>query len=126
MLYCPRCETNVLTAREEIDMCLAIILLIFTSGIGLIIYLVYYYSKDENRCVHCRSTCSPHQTGQEISLTSPTPNPYRYIQETQQVQQVQQVQTVNNEVGGVKFCNNCGSKINRPNTSFCPFCGTSL
>jgi len=126
MMYCPRCETNVLAAREDIDICLALILAIFTAGVGLIIYLVYYYAQDENRCVHCHSMCLPHQTGQEISLTSPVTNPYRQIQETQQVQQVQQLQVVNNDNGGINFCNNCGSKISRQNTSFCPFCGTNI
>ena len=123
MMYCPRCETNVLAAREDMDICLLLILAIFTAGFGLIIYLIYYYSQDENRCIHCHSICTLQQTGQEVSLTSPVLNPYRQNRETQQVQVLQ---TVSSEAGGVKFCSNCGSKINRQNTSFCPFCGSQI
>lgn len=123
MLYCPRCETNVLATREDIDICLAIILAIFTAGIGLIIYLIYYFAQDENRCVHCHNICRPHQTGQQVSLTSPVANPYRQNQETQQVQLLQ---TISDEDEGIRFCNNCGVKLNRQGSSFCPYCGNSL
>ena len=40
--WCPRCQQNVLLTREEIDTCLAVVLLIFTAGIGLLIYLAIY------------------------------------------------------------------------------------
>ena len=123
MMYCPHCKSSVLASREDIDICLAIILLIFTAGFGLIIYLIYYYSQDENRCIHCHSICTLQQTGQEISLTSPVTNPYR---QTRENQQVQLLQTVGNENEGVKFCNNCGVKLNRQGISFCPFCGTNI
>ena len=122
-MYCQRCESNVLVAREDIDICLALILLIFTAGFGLIIYLIYYYSQDENRCVHCHNICLQHQTGQEISLTSPATNPYRHNRETQQVQLLQ---TVGDEDKHVKFCNNCGVKLNRQGISFCPYCGSNV
>ena len=51
--FCPRCNQNVLLTRKDFDTCLAIILLIFTAGIGLIIYLAVYHSKPEDKCVHC-------------------------------------------------------------------------
>ena len=123
MMYCPRCETNVLTTREDIDICLAIILLIFTAGFGLFIYLIYYYSQEENSCVHCHNTCIPHRKGQEISLTTPVANPFHLNQETQQVQILQSVSEVNE---GVKYCSNCGVKLNRLDMNFCPFCGTNI
>lgn len=122
MLYCPRCDTNVLATREDIDICLAIILAIFTAGVGFIIYLIYYYAQDENRCVHCRSLCFTQKTSQEISLTSPVVNPYHHNRATQQVQVLN---TVSNEDEGVKFCNNCGVKLKRQGISYCPFCGSS-
>ena len=122
MMYCPRCEQNVLTVREDIDICLVLILAIFTAGIGLLIYLVYYYSQDENRCIHCHSICKIQRTGQEISLTTPVANPYRH---SEQAQQVQLVQVVNDKDEGLKYCSNCGVKLNRQGISFCPFCGSS-
>ena len=123
MMYCKRCESSVLVAREDIDICLALILLIFTAGFGLIIYLIYYYSQEENRCIHCHSICTLQQTGQEISLTTPITNPYRQNQETQQVQLLQ---TVSHDNEGVRFCNNCGVKLKRQGISFCPFCGSTI
>ena len=123
MLYCPRCDTNVLATREDIDICLAIILLIFTAGIGFFIYLIYYYTQEENRCIHCRSICLPQKTNQEISLTSPVSNPYHFNQDTQQVQVLQ---TGSSEGEGSKYCTNCGVKLTRQDMNFCPFCGTNI
>ncbi|MGV9171384.1 MAG: hypothetical protein ACOC44_00465 [Promethearchaeia archaeon] len=54
--YCSKCERNVLLVREDIDLPLAIILLIFTAGFGLFIYLIIYYNREENRCVHYYTT----------------------------------------------------------------------
>jgi len=123
MLYCPRCENNVLTTREDIDICLAIILLIFTAGIGLIVYLIYYYAQEENRCIHCRSICLPQKTDQGSKLITPVSNPYHHNQETQQVQLIQ----VNSGEGeGSKYCSNCGVKLNRLDMNYCPFCGTNI
>jgi hypothetical protein len=51
--FCSHCNQKVLLKRQDIDVCLAIILLIFTAGIGLLIYLIIYYSKKENQCIHC-------------------------------------------------------------------------
>ena len=123
MLYCPRCDTNVLATREDIDICLAIILLIFTAGIGLIVYLIYYYAQEENRCIHCRSICLPQKTDQGINLITPVSNPYHYNQETQQVQLLE---TKSGEGEGSKYCNNCGVKLNRLDMNYCPFCGTNI
>jgi hypothetical protein len=47
--YCPKCAKEVYMKREEIDICLCIILAIFTAGIGLLIYMVIYLDKKENR-----------------------------------------------------------------------------
>ena len=52
--YCPKCSKNVLLTRGKLDFCIAIMLLIFTIGIGLIFY---YYAREKNRCVHCGSLC---------------------------------------------------------------------
>ena len=123
MLYCPRCDTNVLATREDVDICLAIILLIFTAGIGLFVYLIYYYAQEENRCIHCRSTCLPQKTDQEINLVNAVSNPYHHNQETQQVQVIR---TGTSEGEGSKYCSNCGVKLNRQDMNYCPFCGTNI
>ena len=75
--YCPRCQQNVLLKREEIDTCLAIILLIFTAGIGLLIYLAIYYSKAEDRCIHCGAKIT--------ALQSPSPYTYQTQAPAQQL-----------------------------------------
>lgn len=112
--WCPRCQQNVLLKREEIDTCLAIILLIFTAGIGLIIYLAIYYSKAEDRCIHCSAKITTPQT------QSP------YISQTQQTSYSTSV-NVSEEVTGFKpgFCALCGEKLDS-GTKFCPNCGSQI
>ncbi len=116
--YCNRCNQEVLLKREEIDTCLAIVLLIFTAGIGLLIYLAIYYSKPEDRCVHC---------GNKIT-TFQTPSPYTY-QPQPQIQQSAYSTPVNTseEITGSRpnFCSLCGEKLN-PGTSYCPNCGSQI
>jgi hypothetical protein len=116
--WCPRCQQNVLLTREEIDTCLAVVLLIFTAGIGLLIYLAIYYSKAEEYCVHCRAKVTAFQT----------PSPY-----TQQTQpQIQQPSysmptDVSGEVTGARpsFCALCGEKLEL-GAKFCPNCGSQI
>lgn len=43
--YCSNCQKNVLLVREDIDIPLAIILLVFTAGFGLFVYLIIYYNR---------------------------------------------------------------------------------
>lgn len=112
--YCPHCKQNVLLKREDIDVCVAIILFFFTAGIGLIVYLIIYYSKPQNRCVNCNSIVSPalseHMTREEIEAPE-KPNPYSLT-------------STNNE--SIKFCAYCGEAIQSKNTQFCAHCGTKL
>jgi len=134
--YCSHCKQNVLLKREDIDTCLAIILLLFTAGIGLVIYLIIYYSKPENRCVHCNSIC-------EITL------PRQYPESTEQLSYQQQA-SVNEltfqgqqipqqipdkkmpekveEVKGATYyyCPFCGDKLENRGVKFCPGCGSKL
>ncbi|MEE9378056.1 MAG: zinc-ribbon domain-containing protein [Candidatus Lokiarchaeia archaeon] len=114
--WCPRCQQNVLLKREEIDTCLAIILLIFTAGIGLIIYLAVYYSRPEQNCIHCGykitalQTQSPYTSQPQIQQSSyPTPA------------------NISEEVTGVKpnFCALCGEKLDM-GIKFCPNCGSQI
>jgi hypothetical protein len=38
-MYCPKCKMNVYTKKNDFNIGLAIILAIFTGGIGLLIYV---------------------------------------------------------------------------------------
>ncbi|MFX0060183.1 MAG: hypothetical protein ACFE85_08750 [Candidatus Hodarchaeota archaeon] len=121
-LYCPKCNSNVLTTREEPDICLMIILLIFTGGIGLIIYLVIYYGKDPIRCVHCKSICKPELVEKESNSSN---------QEINKYYEVRPILTIEKEQDNVefhsKYCFNCGVQLDeRAELKFCPFCGTKI
>ncbi|MFX0002896.1 MAG: zinc-ribbon domain-containing protein [Candidatus Hodarchaeota archaeon] len=116
--YCPRCQTKVLLTREKIDTCLAVILLIFTGGIGLIIYLAVHYSKPKQHCIHC---------GTKISVLI---NSYPYTNQSQSEAQNALYNTSTNsseEVLGVRpnFCAFCGEKV-EVGTRFCQNCGSKI
>ena len=110
--YCPRCRQEVLLTREEINWGIAILLLCFTGGIGLIIYLVIYYSKPEDRCIHCNSRVSSrvNQYQQVIEPVSPIPN--------------QEIKLTEGEKS--KYCPYCGEQLESSNVRFCSNCGTKV
>ena len=116
--YCPNCKMNVLTVREDIDLCLIIILCIFTAGIGVLIYLAIYYEKEPNRCVHCKSICQPISNVQNDSVLNSKPSQINKYQEAENyVENIAQVAVES------KFCSNCGVKIGeREGLKFCAFC----
>jgi len=130
--FCPNCKQNVLLVREEINWPLAIILLFFTAGIGLIIYLIIYYSKTEECCIHCHSqittiTALSAQPAQQIAQN--VQNPYRFQTETQNQQKneyrisesVEDVKTIQ-----LNFCPFCGERLENKDATFCPHCGTKV
>ena len=112
--YCPHCQQNVLMAREEMNVALAILLLCCT-GIGFVIYLIFYYSKSENKCIHCGSYC-------QATL------PNKSSQTVLQLQNQTQSNTENAKILGkqLKFCPLCGNKLEEGNQNFCPNCGSKL
>lgn len=114
--WCPRCQQNVLLKREEIDTCLAIILLIFTAGIGLIIYLAFYYSKAEDRCIHCGAKVTALQT-QSPYAAQPQIQQSSYSTPT----------NISEEITGSRpnFCSLCGEKLDM-GIKFCPNCGSQI
>ena len=57
MMYCPSCEKNTLTKREDFSFLLAF-LLAFT-GLGLVIYILYHIDKKKDHCIHCETKCLP-------------------------------------------------------------------
>ena len=60
IMYCPNCQTDTFTKREDFRYLLAF-LLAFT-GIGLIIYILYYIDKKKDRCVTCDMMCLPRKS----------------------------------------------------------------
>jgi len=130
--FCPNCKQNVLLVREEIDWPLAIILLCFTGGIGLIIYLIIYYNKNEERCIHCHSQITtlraPYAQPAELKAHN-SQNPYHFQTETQKQQKSEY--KVSESVEGVKtiqanFCPFCGERLENKDAKFCPHCGTKV
>jgi hypothetical protein len=121
--YCPNCREQVLLTRKDIDWCLAIILLIFTAGIGFVIYLLYYYSQSENRCIHCGTVIenrlqSPYtQTTDEL--------PYQHTPEEFQYERVEEKQVQEIETEVPRFCPFCGDKL-KGGARFCANCGSKL
>ncbi len=126
--YCPHCQQNVLLTREDIDVCLAIILLIFTAGIGLIIYLAIYYSRAEDKCVHCGTRITalqPQPVGQIPYQQKVQQNPYTYqTQPTQEYTTTSDVEEFKGE--RPLFCVYCGEKLAVEGIKFCPNCGNKV
>ena len=121
-MYCPNCKTNVLTMREEIDICLVIILCIFTAGFGLLIYLAIYYDKKPIHCVHCKAICRnilPAQTNNHSTLKTKDHKSYQEVKLYKQNEPAIEDQS--------KFCYNCGVQLSeREELKFCAFCGSKI
>ncbi|MFO7797341.1 MAG: hypothetical protein ACQERB_09365 [Promethearchaeati archaeon] len=131
--YCEKCGQNTLLKREDLDICLAIILTIFTAGIGLIIYLAIWYSKEENRCVHCGSVVKAFQSSSSKAgndnrdiFQEPIEkgkNPYRLSEKITNNNLEENI----DKIVGIKaiYCPFCGSEI-KDSLDFCPDCGMEL
>ncbi|MFX1339460.1 MAG: hypothetical protein ACFFDK_12680 [Promethearchaeota archaeon] len=115
--YCEHCKQNVSLRRQEIDTWLAIILLLFTGGIGFIIYLIIYYSKPKNRCVHCGTVVSS-------ILDQQTPTPKQITYQQHEKKEVLPVEIVEGEQ--VKYCPLCGADLDEKTQNFCPNCGSKI
>lgn len=115
MGFCPHCQQDVLLHREPINPILAIILFCCTLGIGFFIYLIIYYSKSENRCVHCGTQVTSLQN-QYSQTISQLPN--------QQQAQFSQVKTTESDI--VRYCHLCGGKLDKDTQNFCPHCGSKI
>ncbi|TFG15624.1 MAG: zinc-ribbon domain-containing protein [Promethearchaeota archaeon] len=115
--YCEHCKQNVLLTRQDIDVCLAIILLIFTAGIGLIIYLLIYYSKPKNRCVHCGTVVTTF-----VQSESQAPQQLTYTQQPKQ--EALPVEIIEGEKAS--YCPLCGAQLDERNQSFCSSCGSKI
>ncbi len=121
----------MLLVREDIDWMLAFFLICFTCGCGLIIYLIIYYSKPENRCVHCYTIVldySQHPT-QPIEVQTPyqkVSQPYEVQTKQQNIYEVSKNQFIapKKELKAI-YCPYCGEKIEE-NARFCSGCGAKI
>lgn len=117
MMYCPNCEMNIITKRDDFRYLLAFILAL--TGIGLVIYILYYFDKKKDLCVHCETKCQTkqlkeNQTNIKESLQYNTQNSLEYKDSEL-------------EKETIEYCHNCGTRIgNRDNIQFCMLCGSSI
>lgn len=113
MMYCPKCEKNVFTKKMKFNIGIAIILVIFTGGIGLLIYMVIYLDK-QKRCINCNAFCQDEISDNQTNLNY-------------QVQK--QILNVENQIIDDKtnFCYTCGVTLDdRASAKFCAYCGTDI
>ena len=117
-MYCEKCQTNVLTKREDLDIGIIILLFIFTAGLGIIIYLIVYYDKKPNRCIHCNSICKP--------MVLEFRNDKKVVQVEDNRNKMQNYVPINSINEKSKFCYNCGTELDERERKFCPFCGVNV
>lgn len=117
MGYCKYCKQDVELIRQDFDICLAIILLLFTAGIGLIIYLIIYFSKPKNQCILCGTEIiSP------IAKESVTPKQIHYS--PQREDKSLTVEIIEGEEAN--YCPLCGTQLDERNKTYCPSCGSEI
>lgn len=118
MMYCPNCEMNTLTKRGDFSYLLAF-LLAFT-GLGLVIYILYYIDKKKEYCIHCETKCLPkkmndHQTTSNSQLIDN--NNSNFLE----------YKPIELEKTKINFCHNCGVEIgDREEVKYCALCGSGV
>ena len=120
-MYCPTCNKNVNTKKNDFNLGLAIFLAIFTGGIGLLIYVAVYLDREHKpRCIHCDSICYEQmENNQAVSN-------YQVITTSNQGQSQNFILEAHKSKGNSKFCHNCGSELDiSENAKFCALCGNS-
>ena len=120
--YCPYCKQNVLMVREAVNWALVIVLIIFTGGIGLIVYAIIYFNKVPNYCIHCRSKITSTSTNNAKSLSQ--------SQYTTQIRPKSEKNVPDSLENGKaqqqKFCSFCGELIINREAQFCAHCGSKV
>ena len=115
IMYCPNCKTDTFTKREDFRYLLAF-LLAFT-GIGLIIYILYYIDKKKDRCVTCDMMCLPRKL-----IDSPV-NSEDQEQKNNTSRSPELAQPIELEKSK-NFCHNCGEELGeRDEINYCALCG---
>ncbi|MHA1821596.1 MAG: hypothetical protein ACTSU2_11545 [Promethearchaeota archaeon] len=148
--YCPHCGRMVTTTREDIDVGLALFLLFCTGGIGLIIYLIIYYTQPEDKCVFCKTKVLPNPPAIPSQTTSanyynkvntnrspqynnnsanaPIPRPFAHGPESSNTgdltnnNEIDNVATVGDEI----FYESSKVVTKRSDIRYCPICGTEF
>lgn len=133
--YCPRCKTNVMLYRGDLNCCLFLLLLM--TGVGWIIYLIIWLMGPEDRCVICGTVAMPPipETNTPPSLpsaekitvvsTSTTPSASGTFIPKKTLSQSNSPATSLPIIKNTKFCPYCGAEIPLE-ASFCSGCGVNL
>ncbi|MHA1255219.1 MAG: hypothetical protein ACTSQD_08065 [Promethearchaeota archaeon] len=117
IMYCPNCQTDTFTKREDFRYLLAF-LLAFT-GIGLIIYILYYIDKKKDRCVTCDMMCLPRKSI-ENQVDSEEPEQINDNSKSLEFKPIELEKSKN-------FCHNCGEEAGeREGIKYCALCGISI
>ena len=116
-MYCPSCRDEVFTKREDFSYLLAF-LLAFT-GIGLIIYILYYIDKKKDRCVTCDMMCLPRKSI-ENQIDSEEQEKKNSTPKSPEFKPIELEKSKN-------FCHNCGEEAGeREGIKYCALCGISI
>jgi hypothetical protein len=122
--YCPHCERVVKATRRSLDVALIILLAIFTAGIGVLIYLVVFYSRnDKNLCDECNSTLQTVPKNYDVDSQenlAPKPNPYKISSRNDSSDNEEEITSKKGE-----YCPFCGISVD-PNMNKCPNCSCKL
>lgn len=102
--YCPICRKNVMTNRGKFSYLLAFLLAL--TGIGLIVYILYYIDRKPNYCVHCGTVCKVPKLENQIE------------------QEEYQKASINTKK--MYYCPYCGEKLEREYAKFCYKCGSKI
>ena len=118
MMYCPNCEKITLTKREDFSFLLAF-LLAFT-GLGLVIYILYYIDKKKDRCIYCETKCIPKQLNDRKNTLN------SQLQNNSAISSLE-YKPIELEKVKINFCHNCGVEIGeREGMKYCALCGSSV
>ena len=104
--YCPNCKKNVEKKRKSFSFLLAFLLAL--TGIGLVIYILYYIDQKPKYCKICYSCCEPAQLEDK----------------SQQPKQLEMMAPKPITKEKVMYCHNCGTEIEfTGEAQFCNYCG---
>ncbi len=118
IMYCPNCEKNTLTKRNDFSFLLAF-LLAFT-GIGLVIYILYHIDKKQDRCVYCGAKC-------QIRQMKDNQNNSNHQIENNTASNYLEFKPIEIEKTKINFCHNCGEDIgDREGIKYCALCGSGI
>ena len=117
IMYCPNCQTDTFTKREDFRYLLAF-LLAFT-GIGLIIYILYYIDKKKDRCVTCDMMCLPRKAIKK-QVDSEDQEQINESSKSPEFKPIELEKSKN-------FCHNCGEEVGeREGIKYCALCGINI